>query len=125
MIHCKHESCGAAEKVWLPYEIEGRSKGLKPHPYCIHCGVVKNISRDRAKPLGYYVNELAKKPITKVQMRLIIKNLSLKKKALSKKLNGKGNYILYAIKEYSMTKSVQEEIFSSVIRKYCKLSCRT
>ena len=59
----------------LPYEFVGRSKGLKPHPYCIHCGVVKNISPDRAKPLGYYVNELAKMPITKLQMRLIIKEL--------------------------------------------------
>ena len=75
MIRCKHESCGAEEKVWLPYEFVGRSKGLKPHPYCIHCGVVKNISPDRAKPLGYYVNELAKMPITKLQMRLIIKEL--------------------------------------------------
>ncbi|MEA2033248.1 MAG: hypothetical protein U9N41_06660 [Euryarchaeota archaeon] len=109
MIHCKHESCGATEKVWLPYEFEGRSKGLKPHPYCIHCGVVKNISRDRAKPMGYYVNELAKKPITKVQMRLIIKELEA----------------LGFDDAYSMTKSAQEEIFSSVIQKYCKLSCQT
>jgi len=106
MIHCKHESCGAAEKVWLPYKFEGRSKGLKPHPYCIHCGVVKNISPDRAKPLGYYVNMLAKKPITKVQMRLIIKELEAQ---------GFDD-------AYSMTKSAQEEIFISVIRKYCKVS---
>jgi len=105
MIHCKHESCGVAEKVWLPYEFEGRSKGLKPHPYCIHCGVVKNTSPDRAKKLGYYVNELAKKPITKVQMRLIIKELEN----------------MCFDDAYSMTKSAQEEIFRSVIQKYCKL----
>lgn len=106
MIHCKHESCGAAEKVWLPYEFEGRSKGLKPHPYCIHCGVVKNISPDRAKPLGYYVNGLAKMPITKVQMRLIIKELEAQ---------GFDD-------AYSMTKSVQEKVFISVVKKYCKVS---
>jgi len=106
MIQCKHESCGAAEKVWLPYEFEGRGKGLKPHPYCIHCGVVKNISPDRAKTLGYYVNVLAKKPITKVQMRLIIKELEA----------------MGFDDAYSMTKSAQEEIFSNVIRKYCKVS---
>ena len=104
IIHCKHECCGAAEKVWLPYEFEGRSKGLKPHLYCIHCGVVKNISPDRVKPLGYYVNELAKMPITKVQMRLIIKELEA----------------LGFDDAYSMTKSAQEEIFRRVIRKYCK-----
>jgi len=103
-IRCKHESCGAGEKVWLPYEFEGRSRGLKPHPYCIHCGVVKNISPDRAKPLGYYVNELAKMPITKVQMRLIIKELEA----------------LGFDDTYSMTGSAQEEIFRRVILKYCK-----
>ncbi len=105
MIHCRHESCGAAEKVWLPYEFDGRSKGLKPHPYCIHCGAVKNISPDRAKPLGYYVNELAKKPITKVQMRLIIKELEA----------------LGFDDAYSMTMSAQEKVFISVLKKYCKI----
>jgi len=105
MIHCKHESCGAGEKVWLPFDFEGRNRGLKPHPYCIHCGVVKNISPDRAKPIGYYVNELAKMLITKVQMRLIIKELEN----------------MGFDDAYSMTKSAQEEIFRSVIRKYCKL----
>jgi hypothetical protein len=109
MIHCKHESCGAAEKEWLPYEFEGRSKGLKPHPYCIHCSIVKNISPDRAKPMGYYTNRLARMGITKVQMRLIIKELEA----------------IGFDDTYSMTKSAQERAFVSVIRKYCKLSCQT
>ena len=73
--HCKHESCGTAEKVWLPYEFEGRSRGLKPHSYCILCGVVKNVSPDRAKPMGYYTNILARLGITKVQIRLSAKEL--------------------------------------------------
>ena len=46
MANCKHVCCGAAEKVWLPYEFEGRSRGLKAHLYCIHCGVVKNERLD-------------------------------------------------------------------------------
>ena len=106
MAHRKHESCGAAEKVWLPYEFEGRSKGLKPHPYCIHCGVVKNISSDRAKPMGYYTNKLARMPITKVQMRLIIKELE--------------NMDFDDV--YSMTGSKQGKVFSSVVQKYCNVS---
>ncbi len=24
---CKHESCSVTEKVWLPYDFEGRSRG--------------------------------------------------------------------------------------------------
>ncbi|MBC8521971.1 MAG: hypothetical protein H8D26_08315 [Methanomicrobia archaeon] len=107
MADCKHESCGVAEKVWLPYECEGRSRGLKPHSYCIRCGVVKNISDDKAKPIGYYTNMLAKMPmITKVQMRLIVKELEN----------------LDFDDAYFMTRTEQERIFSSVVQKYCKVS---
>jgi len=102
----KHESCGTVESVWLPYEFEGRDRGLKPHPYCIHCGVVKNIASDRAKSMGYYTNMLAKLPITKVQMRLIIKELER----------------VDFDDLYSMTRSDQEEMFSRVVRKYCSAS---
>ena len=109
MIHCEHKGCGAAEKVWLPYEYEERSRGLKPHSYCIHCGVVKNISPDRAKPMGYYTNMLARMPITKVQMRLIVKELEN----------------MDFDDAYSMTKSAQEKVFSSVVQKYYKVSIRS
>ena len=108
MAHCKHESCGAAEKVGLPYEFEGRSRGLKTHSYCIHCGVVKNISSDRAKPMGYYTNILAKMAITKVQMRLIVRDLEN----------------MDFDEAYSMTGSEQEKVFSSVVQKYCNVSTR-
>ena len=106
MANCKHESCGAAEKVWLPYEYVGRSRGLKPHSYCIRCGVVKNISSDKAKPMGYYTNRLARMPITKVQIRLIVKELEIKD----------------FDDTYSMTRTEQEKIFSSVVQQYCKVS---
>ena len=107
MANCKHESCGVAEKVWLPYESEGRSRGLKPYPYCIHCGVVKNISPDdRAKPMGYYINALARLPITKVQMWLIIKELE----------------DMDFDDAYSMTRSAQKRVFISVVQKYYKVS---
>ncbi|MBE9593191.1 MAG: hypothetical protein IMF19_06895, partial [Proteobacteria bacterium] len=72
----EHECCGTAEKVWLPYKFEGRSSGLKPHSYCILCGVVKVIqSKKKAKQMGYYTNILARLGITKVQIRLIAKEL--------------------------------------------------
>ena len=109
MAHCEHKSCGAAEKVWLPYEFDGRSRGLKPHSYCIHCGVVRNISAKRAKPMGYYTNMLARMPITKVQMRLIVKELER----------------LDFDDAYFMTRTEQEEVFSSVVQKYYKVSIRS
>jgi hypothetical protein len=104
--HCKHKSCSTVESIWLPYEFEERSRGLKPHPYCIHCGMVKNITSDRAKPRGYYTNMLAKLPITKVQMRLIIKELEC----------------VDFDDLYCMTRSDQEKIFRRVVRKYCGIS---
>ena len=101
--HCKHESCGVTENIWLPYEYEGLSRGLKPHPYCIHCGMVKNISSDRAKPMGYYTNMLARMSITKVQMRLIVKELER----------------IYFDDPYSLTRFDQEKVFNHVVQKYC------
>jgi len=80
---------------------------LKPHSYCIHCGIVRNTSADRAKPMGYYMNILARMPmITKVQIRLIVKELE------SRDFDD----------AYSMTRSEQEKIFSSVVKKYSKVS---
>ena len=106
MADCKHVCCGTAEKVWLPYELEGRSRGLKPHSYCIHCGVVRNISADRAKPMGYYMNILARLGITKVQIRLIAKELE-------------------RIQDFdnvnSMTRSEQEEVFINAVKKHSKV----
>jgi hypothetical protein len=106
MADCKHECCGTAEKVWLPYELEGRSRGLKPHSYCIHCGVVRNISPDRAKPMGYYMNILARLGITKVQIRLIAKELER---------------IQDFDDAYSTTRSEQEEGFINAVKKHSKV----
>ena len=110
MAHCKHECCGTAEKVWLPYELEGRSSGLKPHSYCIYCGVVKNMSSDRAKRMGYYTNILPRLEITKVQIRLIAKELE----RIQDFDSDFGN-------AYSMTRSEQEEVFIRAVKKYSKV----
>jgi hypothetical protein len=107
MANYKHECCGAAEKVWLPYEIEGRSSGLKPHSYCILCGVVKNIPfRKKAKQMGYYRNILPRLGITKVQIRLIAKEL--------KRIQDFGNV-------NSMARSQQGKLFIRAVKKYSKV----
>ncbi|MCD6456234.1 MAG: hypothetical protein J7K81_05535 [Methanophagales archaeon] len=107
MTDCKHECCGTAEKVWLPYELEGRSRGLKPHSYCILCGVVKDMSsKKKAKRMGYYTNILARLGITKVQIRLIAKELE-------------------RIQDFdgvnSMTRRQQEKLFIRAVKKYSKV----
>jgi hypothetical protein len=109
MAQCNHKCCGTAEKVWLPYEFEGRSRGLKPHSYCIYCGVVKDISsKKKAKRMGYYTNILARLGITKVQIRLIAKELE---RIQDSDFNN----------VYSMTRNQQEKLFINVVKRYSKV----
>lgn len=85
---CKHTSCPPKRGVWLPLITQiGFSAQIKRHPYCEDCGVVKNISGDKAKSIGFYTNVLVamgefinNRPIlmpkfTKTQIRLIAKEL--------------------------------------------------
>ena len=111
---CIHESCGSIDKVWLPFVVDDRINGLKPHPYCIHCGAVKNISTDKPKKAAYYINSLSRIDkqvfkLTKVQMRLIVKELE-------------------SIKDfedvYSMTRCAQEKTFIRIVKNYCSISER-
>jgi len=59
ILKCDHVDCGNTEKVWLPYVLRERPIVLKSHPYCIQCGMVKNIGSDRAKGTGYFINALS------------------------------------------------------------------
>ncbi len=89
---------------------------IKLHPYCNECGVFKNVSSDRGKKIGYFVNTLSKLKkilgnkgyrISDVQIRLILKELS--------EVEGFED-------TWWITYSKQKEIFISIIRKYIKVS---
>jgi hypothetical protein len=79
MSGCEHVSCGSKEKIWLPYVFRGRERGLKPHRYCVKCGLVKRSSADKPRDIGYYMNVLgmlySEQRIAKVQIRLIAQAL--------------------------------------------------
>lgn len=107
---CDHKLCGNIQKVWLPYELRGHMKGLKLHPYCLKCGAVMNISSDRAKPLGYFMNILSRLRITKVQTRLIAKDME-----------EIGDFD----DVFSISSFLQEQIFIKIIKKYSSLSEHT
>lgn len=104
---CDHKLCGNIQKVWLPYEYRGRMKGLKSHPYCLKCGAIKNISSDRAKSLGYFMNILSNLPLTKVQTRLIAKEME----ELGDFDDG-----------FSISSFLQEQFFINIVKKYSSLS---
>lgn len=76
---CSHIS--SSTKVWLP-RLDNHI--VVPHPYRKNCGTVKNISSDRAKEIGYYLDilseikkylEKGRGKLTQVQMRMIVKEL--------------------------------------------------
>jgi hypothetical protein len=76
MSGCEHQISGSKEKIWLPYYYEGRDRGLKPHPFCTECGLIKNLSSDRPRSIGYFMNVIAELgehyKIAQVQTRLIV-----------------------------------------------------
>jgi len=82
---CEHKISGSKEKIWLPHYFEGRDRGLKPHPYCTECGLVKSLSSDRLHSVGYFMNVIAElgkhHKITQVQTRLIA--LEMEKQLIS------------------------------------------
>ncbi|MFP3910409.1 MAG: hypothetical protein ACLFVX_11205 [Archaeoglobaceae archaeon] len=49
-MHSDFSHMPSQHKDWLP------SDGglLKPHSYCVKCGIVKNVSLDRESDLGYF-----------------------------------------------------------------------
>ena len=107
---CDHKMCGNIQKVWLPFEVRGHMKGLKSHPYCLNCGAIKNISSDRAKKIGYFMNILSRFPITKVQGRLIAKDME--------EFGGFED-------SFSISSFIQEQIFINIVKKYSSLSEHT
>jgi hypothetical protein len=71
---------------------------------------VKSIlSKKKAKPMGYYTNILARLEITKVQIRLIAKELE------------RMNFDSDSDNVNSMTRSQQEKLFIRTVKKYSKV----
>ena len=112
MDSCSHVS--SQQRLWLPLA----TGLLKMHPHCVKCGVVKNVSSDRGKNVGYFVNSLnelrkflEKKgyKISQSQIRLIIKEFE--------------NEGLDDV--YSVSFSTQKREFVKIVRKYVRVSDET
>ena len=113
MVLCHHESCGCEEKVWLPTN-GNQESDVDLHPWCVHCGVVKNISDDRPHKLGYWMNVLSRVvrrfSLTQCQKRLVAKELES-----------------YGCLDdcYGITGSAQAEVFVKTLTKYCGFKLNT
>jgi hypothetical protein len=116
IMKCDHIECASIEKVWLPYMVREHQMGLRSHPFCIRCGMIKNIGSDKAKGEGYFINVISKIekylkiPGSTVRMRLVIKELE--------KIEDFDD-------SFSMSKYNQEKVFISTIKKYYQIPDRT
>lgn len=113
---CDHVDCGNIDKVWLPYMIRERPIVLKSHPYCVQCGMVKNIGSDRAKGTGYFINALSH-----IEKHLNLPGSSIRMRLVAKELEKIEDFE----DDYSMSKYSQEKIFICIIKKYYHLPDRT
>ncbi len=107
---CSHTSCSREEKVWLPIDSNHKSEAAL-HPWCIHCGLVKNISDDNPKKIGYWINVLSslshRYSFTQCQKRLIYKELQSFDEFID---------------TYGTTGSSQIELFEKIVRKHCNIN---
>lgn len=108
---CEHQSCGSKEKVWLPHVFREKEYCLKLHPFCVHCGAVKNISSDMPKKIGYYINIISglrkNFRISDAQVRLIINELNSREDFED---------------PYWTTAYAQEKMFLASLKKYCNIT---
>jgi len=109
MTTCNHESCGCEEKIWFP--TDNSFSDITLHPWCVHCGLIKNISEDKAHNIGYWLNVLARIKdnfsLKKVQIRLIAKELEKNQ---------------YFNDLYGTTASSQKKLFIKTVSKITNIS---
>ena len=110
MVLCNHKSCEYEKRIWLPIQ-NRRGSDIALHPWCLKCGLVKNISDDRPHRSGYWTNVLSRITrsfsLTQCQKRLVAKELE-------------SHQCFNDI--YGVTGSAQKELFVKIVRKYCYIS---
>jgi hypothetical protein len=124
MARCSHENCGREHRIWIPettpFSDDTRSissterSEVSLHHWCVLCGCIQNISDDRPKKMGYWINVLSKLArkyhLTDSQRRLVIKALE-------------SNEFFEDL--YGTTGSAQQGVFVKVVHNYSNLDQKT
>ena len=113
MTKCTHQSCGKDKRVWLPDDLYFGSD-VKLHPWCINCGVVKNISDDRGHKIGYWMNVL-----TRISNRYSLKQVQ--KRCIAKELTSHECFN----DSYFINCSMQKKIFTSIVKNYSNINFKS
>ena len=107
---CAHRSCSKDRYVWFPASFSNTTD-VERHPWCVHCGVIQNLSADRPKKEGYWMNVLGRIAtegnLAQCQKRLIAKEIK---------------DCMYLQDTFGTFGSAQKQLFISIVSKYCDLS---
>ena len=106
---CSHHVCGKENRIWL--HTKDFYSSVEKHLYCTKCGLIKNISDDRPKAVGYWMNKLGyinyKLGLTQCQNRLIAKQIETND---------------YFTDTFGSFGSSQKELFIRIVSSYCDTS---
>ena len=109
MTTCSHQVCGKENRIWL--HTKDFYSSVEKHLYCTSCGMIKNISDDRPKAVGYWMNKLGyisyKLGLTQCQNRLIAKQIETND---------------YFTDTFGSFGSSQKELFMRIVSSYCDTS---
>ena len=109
MTKCSHHVCGREKSVW--FHTKDCYSSVKKHTYCTTCGVIQNISDDRPKAIGYWMNKLgflcSELGITHCQKRLIAKEIETNE---------------YFTDSFGSFGSCQKELFKRIVSSHCDTS---
>lgn len=105
-----HQICKKEDFVWFPTDVTNPTD-VQQHPWCVMCGTIQNLTDDRPKKEGYWMNMLGRIAeelrLTQVQKRLIAKEIS-KTEDLQDTFGTFG--------------SAQQELFLSIVSKHVDIS---
>ncbi len=108
-MECNHNPGG---RDWL--SMQNGVMGV--HPFCDKCGIVKNISSDRGKKLGYFIRSLSglRKKLDYVGYHVSDAQIRL----ISNELEDREEFT----DNWWVTFSRQKELYVNTVQKYVKVS---
>ena len=131
---CEHEEVHSDKSVWIkPSPSENIHSPAQKRTYCKKCGKIKYTGTSTAKKLGFYVNilkELQRKSevlhrrkiirsrLTKVQIRLILKEIENDDDFLDRFSNNRNNQWIHFKEIVGKYYEIDEEIIESVLRDF-------
>lgn len=129
---CEHEEVHSDRSIWVkPSPTEKVHAPAQKRTYCRKCGKIRYRGTSTARKLGYYINilkELQRKSevlhrrkiirsrLTKVQMRLITKDLEEDDEFLDRFSNNRNNQWIHFKKVVRKYFDIDEEVLDSILR---------